>query len=209
MRDVDKSKLFWQITNNLNKNFCDNKIKINEIILFDKTTKHPSKPKRKIGLYDMDNKIIFIKKGQAFLYQIFILVHEYVHAYQFQILGYGEKEVMPDTHSPKDSKYFYKFLRYAEIFLEKRGLINLEAQKIGEKCKRCGADIIFSKMILGGYSVECSDNCFAKGRPEEFIIQSEELGLCARAQYFKNFKVKLGEVTRKIKGYKVTTLVYD
>src|SRR3989344_2202688 len=85
MNNSQKLMLFWKITKRINKKFCNNKLKINNIILFRKGDLHKSFPEGK-GWYFSDKKIILIRKDESLVEQIKIICHELAHAYQHQIL---------------------------------------------------------------------------------------------------------------------------
>ncbi len=87
MNKQQKLKLFWKITNHLNKKFCKDKIKINKIIFLRKIIN----PKRKdkgttYGYYRIRDKTIAILKDAPEVYKLETLCHELAHAYQHQIL---------------------------------------------------------------------------------------------------------------------------
>lgn len=115
MKERIKIKVFWKITEKLNKNLCDNKIKIKKIVFFDKT-KGRNLPKEVItGTYDIANQIIGIKSKRSLLQQIDTLCHELSHAYQHQILKYpyGRKKI----HDKKGGAIYQKFLKETDKIL--------------------------------------------------------------------------------------------
>lgn len=90
MNIQQKQRLFYKIIKHLNKKFCKNKILINEIVPFRKGELHKSFPDNH-GFYFNKKKMILIMEAEPLVMQIVILVHEFVHAYQHQILRYKGK----------------------------------------------------------------------------------------------------------------------
>lgn len=86
MNPQQKLKLFRKIINHLNKKFCGNKLVINNITLFKKGDLHKSFPDNN-GWYSRDGKGILIHEDTPLVNQIRILIHEFVHAWQWQIEG--------------------------------------------------------------------------------------------------------------------------
>ncbi len=105
MNNKQKLKLFWNITKHINKKFCDNKLKINDIILFKKGDLHKSFP-NKDGWYFNKEKQILIRKDETLIMQLVILAHELAHAYQHQILNHKKIK-----HDKKGGKMYQKFLK--------------------------------------------------------------------------------------------------
>ena len=114
MNKNDKLKMFWKIISRINKNFCNNKVKVNEIILFSKGDLDKSFPDRK-GWYFSDKRFILIGSKENLKMQIEILVHEFTHAYQHQILDYsGERR---GKHLKTDGEVYQRFLKSTEDIL--------------------------------------------------------------------------------------------
>lgn len=104
---------YWKILDHLNKKFADNKIKITEIVLFDKF-KGENLDKGIIqGFYQKRGKIIGIKKSLSELSKVDNLLHEYVHAYEDQFLKSRRK-----GHTKVGGKIFSKFKKEMDKILK-------------------------------------------------------------------------------------------
>jgi len=98
-------KIFWKITKNINKKFCNNKLKVKEIFLFNKRSDYKCLefpcPK---GIYLVHAKKIGVKKNIPLLFQICLFCHELVHAYQLQILKNKGR------HDQEFHRIYFKFV---------------------------------------------------------------------------------------------------
>lgn len=115
MNKQDKLKLFWKIIRRINKKFCKNKVKINKIVLFEQKDLHKSFPKKR-GWYFQDERNLLIKEDEPLLLQIIIVIHEFTHAYEDQILGYSGKR--RNKHDEEEGKIYRKFLKSTEDILK-------------------------------------------------------------------------------------------
>jgi hypothetical protein len=103
MTPKQKLKLFWKIINHLSKKFCENKIVISDISLFKEGDLHDSFPDS-LGWYSRDGKGILIHEDTPLVNQIRILIHEFVHAWQWQIEGEYYKRMIKNAKKKEGIK---------------------------------------------------------------------------------------------------------
>lgn len=92
MKQKEKLKLFWKITDLINKKYCHEKIVIKKIYLVSAQLWSAESDEGCYGFYNRKKKIIVIKEKETILSQIRTLVHELVHSYQYQVLDYEKKK---------------------------------------------------------------------------------------------------------------------
>jgi len=107
MNAQQKLKLFWKITNHINKKFCYNNLLINEIIFLTREkVKEMGQEKDLGGVYMVNQKVIGINKEISFIGQIETLCHELTHAHQHQIENYHR-----DGHNKAGREIYRKFTK--------------------------------------------------------------------------------------------------
>jgi len=111
MNQKEKLKLFWKITNLVNKKICRGNLRINKIYFFT----HVPKRKKDItsGFYDSKSETIHILNGKEeikrrrTIHQVVVLMHELAHAIELQMsVEYYQKEY--DKHKNKNGKLLYE-----------------------------------------------------------------------------------------------------